>query len=280
MGSYAKASAHDTRRAVIHPGRALPQSVVARHHVEKVLTNQFKTMRRKASKILAKALGKTAGVELAKRGDEEDTASEIERAIRENWRTIADDTWQDFESAALAGAAQGSLQLELDNARVISKINKQASAWAEKRAAELVGMRRTEAGRLVTNPNAEWAITDTTRDKLRRVISDVFETEGANLTTVEDAIRRAGIFDDARATMIARTEISRAQAHSNLLAWRESGEVTQVGWQLSADHDHDDICNDNADNSPYAIGELPEFPAHPLCLCALVLETLKGEEEG
>jgi hypothetical protein len=269
-----KASAHDTRRAVIHPGRSLPQTIVATHHTEKVLRDQFKQMRRKTTKILQKALG------LGK-SDKSDAFQDIDAAIRENWKTIADDTWQEFEAAALAGAAQGAVQLQLDNSKLISKINKQASEWARERSAELVGMRRTETGRLVKNPDAEWAITDATRDKLRRAVADVFETEDATLATIEQAIIKAGIFDDQRATMIARTEMSRAQTLSNLMSWRESGEVVEVGWHLSADHEDASNCDcsDNADNSPYPVDEVPEFPAHPNCLCALVLETLRGEEE-
>ncbi len=282
-----KASAHDTRRAVIHPGRSLPQTVVARHHAEKVLINEFKQMRRKVRRRLAKELANTRkfselyrDTKLSKKAEDDETLKEIERLLRENWKTVANEVQKDLDAAAQAGAANGAAQIELDDAELISKINTQAAKWAEKRAAELVGMRRTEAGRLVQNPDAKWAITDTTREKLREVIAELFTTDNADLKTVEQLIEKAGIFDDQRASMIARTETSRAQVLSNLMAWRESGEVQQVGWQLSAEHDHDDECDENADNSPYAIGEVPEFPAHVNCMCALVLETLVGEEEA
>jgi hypothetical protein len=269
-----KASAHDTRRAVIHAERSHPHTVKAAVHAQKVLADQFKQMRRKTTRILMKHLD-------LRKSEKSDAYDAIRKSINENWKTIADDTWQDFEAAAIAGASTGALQLELDDQGLIDKINQQAADWARERSAELVGMRRTDTGRLVRNPNAQWAITDTTRDKLRRAIADVFETEDANLTTVEEAITKAGIFDDQRATMIARTEMSRAQTMSNMLSWKESGQVVEVGWQLSADHNDASNCDcsDNADNSPYPIEDVPEFPAHPNCLCALVLETLKGEEE-
>jgi hypothetical protein len=44
-----------------------------------------------------------------------------------------------------------------------------------------------------------------------------------------------------------------------------------VTWLLSADHDKDDVCDELADGSPYDINDVPDLPAHPNCLCALVL---------
>lgn len=271
LAPVSKASAHDTRRAVIHPGRSLPQSVLARHALEKVMINQFREMRKKTVRLLVKALKirKAAG---------DDAEEKIRKALDDNWRTIADEVQQGLEDAALAGAAAGALQLEVDDERILSRTNRKAAAYAADRSAELVGMRRTDAGRLVKNPDARWAISDTTREKIRGVIAEVFEKEDVTLTDVETALRAAGVFDDQRATMIAKTEVANAQTWANLLAWKESGQVQQVSWHLSGDHDGDDVCDDNADGSPYTFDEVPEFPAHPNCLCAIVLETLVGEE--
>jgi len=281
----AKASAHDTRRAVIHPGRSLPQTVTAKHTLEKMLRDEFHSMRRKTRRILAPyvlkkyELPKLAEV-FRKGADEDEAKKKVDKSLDDNWKFIADQSWEPLESAAVAGAAAGALQLQLEDEDVIQKINKQAQAWAEKRSAEMVGMRRTDTGRLVQNPNPKWAISDTTRDKLRSAISNLFAKPDANMLDWEKEIEDAGIFDDQRATMIARTESSRAQVLSNLMAWQESEMVSKVSWSLSADHDPALNCNceDNADEGPYDVDDVPEFPDHPNCMCALVLETLSDEE--
>jgi hypothetical protein len=139
-------------------------------------------------------------------------------------------------------------------------------------------MRRVN-GKLIENPNAKWAISDTTRDDLRAVIRDVFEPEKISLADVERRIEDSGIFDDKRATMIARTEIARAQTEGNLEAWQQSGLVAKVDVVLSAMHDQDDECDDAASGGPYDVDDVPDVPLHPNCECALVIAEVAGEEE-
>jgi hypothetical protein len=204
---------------------------------------------------------------------------ELRRLLRENWNKVGDKASVTLVDAATAGAAHGAVQLSLDDEELIRNANELASSWARQRAAELVGRRRLEDGTLIENPDAQWAITESTREKLKEVITGLFESdEGSNLAGVEKKLADAGIISDERASLIARTEISRAQAHGNLVQWKESKLVERVDWQLSADHDHDDVCDEAAANGPYKINEVPDFPAHPNCLCALVVKTLVGEE--
>ena len=51
-----------------------------------------------------------------------------------------------------------------------------------------------------------------------------------------------------------------------------------MDWQLSADHDLDDDCDDMADNGPYAVDEIEGPPLHPNCQCALVISDETPEE--
>jgi hypothetical protein len=135
----------------------------------------------------------------------------------------------------------------------------------------------------VPSARADYVISDTTRKKLRGGISDLFEQKELTLRQVEDAIEESGQFTDIRASIIARTEISRAQTQGNLLSWQMSGLVQLVAWRLSVDHDIDDICDDLASGGPYKVMEVPELPAHPNCLCALVvlaMTTTTAEGEG
>jgi hypothetical protein len=275
-----KTSAHDTRPAVIHPGRMAPRSIVAKHRLESVLKNAFQKM----SKTTVRLLRRFVGI-ASKATDPDVTAAEREilNAIAAEWERVADAAEGSLTDAAVAGADIGALQLDITSDDMLARINATAQEYARRRSAEMVGMRRTADGELVENPDARWAITDTTRDKLNRIITDIFEEENPTLADIEERVMQAGIFDDQRATMIARTEIANAQVNANLMAWQESGLVRTISWQTSADHDDSSGCNctDNEDESPYAIGDVPDFPDHPNCECALVLDELVGEpEEG
>lgn len=275
-----KASAHDTRKVIIHPGRMLPATVLAKHKLELALRKSFAFMRITA----VRALRKRVGI-VTKAGDDPDDASAAEQeildAIASEWERLADAAVDSLSDSAVAGSDSGIMQLDITDEGLISRFNDTARRYAERRAAEMVGMRRDADGNLVENPDAEWAISDTTRDKLRSVIADVFVGKHPTLAEIEQAIEDAGIFDDKRATMIARTETANAQVNGNLFAWRESGLVDSVDWQLSAEHDDQLGCNcaDNAADGPYDVDEVPDFPDHPNCMCALVLDRLVGESD-
>ncbi len=273
-----KAAKVPRRRIAIYPGRLAPQSILARVDFEKTLRKRFQMMRRKTTKAILAAL--ELPHEHIQKSAESDAVREILDALVKDWKAIGESAEKNFTAAAEAGAGVGGLQLSITSEDMLASINTVAGEWAEERAAELVGMRVTSSGRVIPNPRAAFAITQTTRDKLREVIADLFNEEKATLRDVEEAIQEAGIFSDTRATMIARTEISRAQTQGNLLSWQVSGIVEQVAWQLSADHDKDDICDQLAGDGPYPIDQVPDLPAHPNCECALVLIEAGSAEEG
>jgi len=271
-----KVQPHGVVKAKIHPGRLTTESIVAKHELERVAQNRLRRMGRIATRVLRKRVG----IATKASADENAALQEILDELSAEWLALAEEARGPIEDASTSGAELGTLQLDITDDDLIAKVNAQASAWAADRAAELVGMKRTSNGDLVANPDAKWAITDTTRDKLREIIADVFEMEAPTLADIEQRIIDAGIFDDQRATMIARTEVARAQSQANLMSWRESGLVLKVSWQVSADHEIDDICDDNEDESPYELDSIPEHPAHPNCECVITLEQLKGEPDG
>jgi hypothetical protein len=257
-------------KPVIHPGRLLPTSLLARNKMERDLTQVFKTMRRKITKAIASQMG-VPHAHLEKANADATLQAALESLSLE-WMKIAKLAQQPLTDTAVAGATKGALELNITAEDMLGGINEVAANWAEARAAELIGMKRDADGSLISNPNAKWAITDATRDKLRVIIHDVFEQEAPRtLRALENRIEQAGIFSDTRATMIAKTEISRAQTQGNLLSWQESGLVKKLNWILASDHDKDDVCDELAAGSPYPIDEVPELPAHPNCYCALIL---------
>jgi hypothetical protein len=185
-----------------------------------------------------------------------------------------------LDHAFTAGANASADDL---NVKPFNQLNEAARDYAQTRGAELVGMKYNADGDLVENPNARWAITDTTRDRLRGLEQEALE-EGWTPDELAAAVN--DLIDDApRALMIARTDLAKAQTSGSIAEWRASGVVRGKVWLLSNDHDFDDECDDND-----AAGVIPldeDFPsgddtspAHPRCDCDVAAEVDDGEDSG
>jgi hypothetical protein len=196
------------------------------------------------------------------------------------WDDLVPDLFGSLNTIARTRAGKALAELKINDQQMLSDANEVAADWADARAAEMVGMKRTASGRLVQNPDAQWVITDKTRDDLRQIITDAFEHR-TNMSDLADAIENAGAFSDYRAHLIAATETARAANQGNLLGWRTSNVVEQIDWVLSADHDDssDCSCSDNADGGPYPVDDVPECPDHPGCECSLIAAQLTGQPE-
>jgi hypothetical protein len=125
------------------------------------------------------------------------------------------------------------------------------------------------SGRLIDNPNAKYAITDTTRDRIAQSIKTSLRL-GENKA---DAIARLRtvIANPARASMIAVTEGARAYNSGRFLYAQQSG-ATGKKWRTI---DATDVCADNAAegfiplDQAFANGSMM-VPAHPHCKCIVV----------
>lgn len=209
-------------------------------------------------------------------------AEAILAALEAEWRNVPLEIQPALEAATLSGIGQGALQLEFSSGGMIASANTIAENYARERAAELVGMKRDVEGNLVTNPDARWAISDTTRDRIRQIVSESFAEE-TPLSEVKDAILEAfaeeenenGIFSEARAELIAQTEISQAQSGGNYSAWEQSGVVAKLKWLTAEDEKVCEVCQENDEvvvnmGTPFPSGDL--FPgAHPRCRCGVVV---------
>jgi SPP1 gp7 family putative phage head morphogenesis protein len=167
-------------------------------------------------------------------------------------------------------------------------VSADAVDYADERAAELVGMRYDELGRLVENPDAEWAITDSTRDFLRAAVSDAI-TGGWSNDQLAAAIGQSYGFSKDRAMMIARTETSMASNKGAVIGYKASGLVALKQWLTAEDDDVEEECLENAAAGPGGDGVIPldddypsgddAPPAHPNCRCVIApVVTLPGEE--
>lgn len=255
-----------------------------------------KVFRRQKDRAVAEAkrLMKSKRLTMFK-GSEDDSSdfdpTEIGDAIYEDvfeeYRNVPAEVRPALEEAMLAGINTGMLQLELHDTELIAKANTIAEEYARERAAELVGMKYDLEGNLVENPNAEWAISETTRDKIKRIVADAFEGE-TKISDISAKVQQAlvadeaGIFTDARAKMIAQTEVAHAQAGGVWEVWEKSGLIQTVRWTVSADEPCD-ICADNEDEEvefgeEFESGDMMP-PAHPNCRCVLVAVKISDEEE-
>jgi hypothetical protein len=190
-------------------------------------------------------------------------------------------------AAAYVGSADHTIRqtgLEDPNPLLL-RINTEAVDYANSRGAEMVGRRYDTDGNLIDNPDADWAITDTARNVLRREIRDSLATD-RDVDRLADHIADTGIFSDDRAEMIARTEISMAQNAGTLEAGRQAaaaGLNVRKIWTLGPNPCPQ--CEDAAaegdidleDDFGGEAGDAP--PLHPNCECSLDLFVADDQEE-
>lgn len=170
-----------------------------------------------------------------------------------DWSSIADDIRDTLQTASEAGVA--SVLVDTDDASLISTTNAGARDYAKDRAAELVG-------------SGDQSIAETTRQTLRDIITASFEDE-TDMDDLIDDIQDSGVFSPARARMIARTEVNRAELSGNLAAY-EQMDVDQVDWVNG--EEACDECQGYEDGGPYSLDEANDLldETHPNCRCGIV----------
>jgi len=223
----------------------------------------------KIKKVTAKKVHKSDEDDINKLLGDDDFWSSL-------WIDLPPDIVSDLEDAIRAGMAKGLLEADvhISQADVINSFNQLARNEASERAAEMVGMKWSDDGELVPNPKAQYVISETTREDLRRIITNAFE-KNTPLEDIVAEIEDAGSFSQIRAQMIARTEVSRAQAGGTYSVWKQTGVVKTVIWQHSNMPNVCDNCVANAEQGEIEFGKAFQSgdlypPAHPNCRCVVV----------
>jgi hypothetical protein len=176
-----------------------------------------------------------------------------------------------LERIARTGAVSALDQIGLDDADV--EFGPRVTAWAEQRAAEMVGKKWVD-GVLVDNPNAEWVITESTRDMIQGLVASATD-EGATMDELGALLEDSFAFSEERAMMIARTETRLADSAGQMDAYVESGVVEGTEWSTSQDDQVSELCLANEAAGVVPIGELYPSgdaapPGHPNCRCCLI----------
>lgn len=262
-----------------HPGMSIDphhfslQGETARNNLETKVRDYLGKV---CDKFIAKMSG-SSKARKARKSDEDD----IKKLLGDDafwtslWIDLPPELTDDLEEAVRAGMAKGLLEADVktDSADAINEFNAVAQAYAKSRAAEMVGMKYDDAGELIPNPKAQYVISETTREELRRIVTEAFEAN----TKMEDLVKEiqdAGAFSGVRAQLIAKTEVSRAQAGGTYSVWEKTGVVQTVRWQNS---NLENVCDDCLDNAaagevefgkPFPSGDLFP-PAHPACRCVV-----------
>lgn len=259
------------RRSFISVGQLTPAT-------EKAIEAASKTLAAAFGKMAEKASAKVKAIEKASKPD--DVTDEIMKALDEEFRALPPAVQAQLEAAALSGISQVAAQLSVDDGELLGKTNEIARAWAKKRAAEMVGMKWVD-DELVDNPNAKWAIDDTTRSDIRKILTEGFASEETSIADIGKAIEEAASFSAYRSDMIARTECARAQIFGGLEMWEKSGLVKSYEWLNSEDEDVCEICEELGDGGPYLLGTgpLPIDDSHPNCRCVLSAVEIAETEE-
>jgi hypothetical protein len=199
----------------------------------------------------------------------------------DGWVTLIVDGEKFLVHIVVDGSGQAFAQLGEDaTPEMLDQVNEAAADWAKERAAELVGMRYEADGSLSPNPDAEMAITDSTRELLRSDIGTAID-EGLSADELGALLEESYAFSSDRADTIARTEMAKADIQGSLIGYKESGVVDGKEVLLSDSHAEPDDCDEAADMGVVPLdddfGGLGDPPFHPNCECD-VLPVLAEEE--
>lgn len=223
----------------------------------------------------AKQLSATLGLAKAAK---EPTPDDIESAIEEldlsAWRAIIQVAGPELTEMAVDGGTQALRQLGvIDDAELLDLMRKRAEAFAQDRAAELVGMKYVD-GELVENPNAVWRIDEVTREMIKGSVDEAL-ANGATTDDLAGLLVEQHAFSDWRAETIARTELAFADSQGAMVGYRESGLVAGKEWITAEDDLVSDICVEAGalgvigleDKYPTGVDAPPN---HPNCRCVIV----------
>jgi SPP1 gp7 family putative phage head morphogenesis protein len=267
----------------IDRNRKARQSSVA--SIDSVMKEAFAKQLPKVVKQLQAGLTKVSKTEDDPRKEVDTLLASLNLSDLED---VADDVGDALETLAKDAVAEAAYQVGAGTSGwtddQLDQANEQAIEYARTRAAELVGKKINDDGELVDNPDASWAITDSTREMLRTDVTTAME-EGWSNDKLADAIGENEAFSDSRSEMIARTETAFADVEGNLAGWTASGVVSGKEW--TADSECCDLCQaldgvvvDLDEDFPDDGGDGP--PLHPNCECDVlpVVSDETNSDEG
>jgi hypothetical protein len=181
------------------------------------------------------------------------------------WKVLATRLEDGLTAAHAAGMDLAGHQLG-EEAIAFGLTDEAAIAYAEERAAEMVGMRRLEDGTLIPNPNAEWQITEALRKQINATVSRAVE-EGWTGKRLAEELGESGELWRTRADMVARSEVAIAVNAGAAKTYEEAGieSVTILDGPGCLEDGHDDK-QAGVNGETWSLEKFREYPiGHPHC---------------
>jgi hypothetical protein len=175
----------------------------------------------------------------------------------------------------------GSIALRIsgieDPLELVDQVNESALEYAKERAVQL----------LTFAADANESLVESTRELVRRIIADGLE-KNIGRDAIAENIQNGAAFSEARADMIANTEIAMANAAGKKAAYdlvEAQGETLVKQWFVSEDEGVCDLCEGNGGQGEIGFDEAFESgddmePAHPNCRCVTVARVVEPNEAG
>lgn len=261
--------------ARISAAKITPKMKRAIPRLTRKIAKFFDSEKKRIAEVISTAYGKV----IANKTAADEGGALADRILSEldldNWVELRGPVTDALDAVFKDGGRSSLVDLEVEADDIILKlIDENAVDYAEKRSAELVGMRITSKGKLVPNPNARWAITSSTRQKIRGLVVDAIE-DGLTPAELSESIWEDTAFSESRADMVSRTELAKANVEGNMQGWKESGIVAGKEWLLGSEHGKEDECDENADDGVIKLTETFSSddegpPAHPDCVCDVI----------
>lgn len=211
--------------------------------------------------------------------EDDEEADEILESLEIDWDSLIDVFAPELEEAAVIGGSQVLRAFQVTDSNIFDTVHQSALDFAQKRAAQLVGMHRLPDGTFERSKEPGIAITKTTRQMLSGTVRRGI-TEGWSSAELQTAIMQNYAFSPVRALRIARTETNFARNHGGLEAARATGVINRKGWDVRGESC--DICQANAAQGMIALDEVfvsgdQCAPAHPNCTCGMSYSAVDDE---
>lgn len=223
--------------------------------LKKKLTKIGADIGAQVEKFLGK-LGKADEPEI----DPDDILSAIDWDLFEE---LEDDFIDDLAAVAKDSARLAIAQVGIEvTSKLTGIVNLRAADWAVRHAGELISV------------DGDETLVSATRNMIRSTIAEGIAS-GATAEEIADAVQEAYAFSVERATIIAQTEVARANSYGALEGYREAG---SMGLTIRKEWlDLETACEEcvaNAQAGPIELDaafpsgdEAP--PAHPHCRCVI-----------
>ena len=277
-GKFAGAPFVKTAAGHVTPIRNTRPAVIrATRKLAKKLAPLLKAQGKQIAHQLADHLG--LAVKMSPPADDGRLKTVLDAIDFSTWTALIDPTEEALAEIGQDAGHKALVQVGIKDQGITDQVHQEALDYAEDRAAELVGKKYVD-GLLVDNPNAEWTITESTRDMLRTA-TELAVSEGWSADKFAEAIETNAAFSPERAATIARTELAYANSRGAMEGYRASGVVEKKVWLFG--EEACDECQGNA--AVGAIGLDEDFPsgddappAHPNCVCDVAAITSKDDD--